>query len=212
MSWVGSVLDANTLLAVAGGLLLWFVLRSWMATRGGGGGGGGAAGGEKRKKKLYVASEVAKHNKEDDLWLIVHGKAYDVTPYVDVHEGGDAIMNNAGLDNTAEFHGPQHPSKAHEMLKEYYVGEVLDADAKGAAAAAKTFTLAEVATHTSPDDTWIVVDGYVFDISEFYSKHPGGPGVLSAAAGEDVTEGFYGLQHPDAAFSSLKDFFIGVLE
>lgn len=30
---------------------------------------------------------------------------YDVTPYVEEHPGGDAILNNAGRDSTEGFYG-----------------------------------------------------------------------------------------------------------
>lgn len=45
------------------------------------------------------------HNKKDDCWLIIDGKVYDVTPYVEQHMGGDAILRNAGADSSKGFHG-----------------------------------------------------------------------------------------------------------
>ncbi|RLM61411.1 hypothetical protein C2845_PM14G10390 [Panicum miliaceum] len=33
------------------------------------------------------------------------GTVYDVTPYVEEHPGGDAILNNAGGDSTEGFFG-----------------------------------------------------------------------------------------------------------
>jgi cytochrome b involved in lipid metabolism len=35
----------------------------------------------------------------------VYYKVYDVSPYVEQHMGGDAILKNAGLDSSAGFHG-----------------------------------------------------------------------------------------------------------
>ena len=49
--------------------------------------------------------------------IIVDGKVFDVTPYVDVHIGGeDAITRYAGQDNTKPFHGDQHPLKVREVM------------------------------------------------------------------------------------------------
>lgn len=31
--------------------------------------------------------EVAKHNKDDDMWMVVHGKVYDVTKFKEDHPG-----------------------------------------------------------------------------------------------------------------------------
>ncbi|KAF2072755.1 hypothetical protein CYY_005943 [Polysphondylium violaceum] len=89
---------------------------------------------EKQKKKkrvvdrenptFYTAEEVSVHDKEDDLWLIIDDKVYDVTEYVDKHMGGLAIMKNAGRDSTEGFNGEQHPIKVRQILDEYYIGEL----------------------------------------------------------------------------------------
>ena len=53
-------------------------------------------------------SEVSRHNAANDLWLVVDGKVYDVTDFVDEHPGGvDAILKKPGMDNTEGFHGAQ---------------------------------------------------------------------------------------------------------
>eukprot|EP00898_Chlorokybus_atmophyticus_P003363 jgi/Chlat1/4027/Chrsp26S03990 len=74
--------------------------------------------------KKYTVAEVAQHNKENDCWLIVDGKVYDVTAFVEIHPGGDAILNNAGADSSKGFHGPQHPSSTLDLIEEYLIGEL----------------------------------------------------------------------------------------
>ncbi|EGG21149.1 hypothetical protein DFA_01024 [Cavenderia fasciculata] len=73
--------------------------------------------------RYFTQEEVARHDKEDDLWLIIDGKVYDLTTYVDQHVGGLAIMRNAGKDSSEGFHGEQHPVKVEQILLEYYIGE-----------------------------------------------------------------------------------------
>jgi cytochrome b involved in lipid metabolism len=52
----------------------------------------------------YSVEEVAKHNKDDDCWVIVNGRVLDVTKFLDDHPGGrKAIMLYAGKDATEEF-------------------------------------------------------------------------------------------------------------
>jgi cytochrome b involved in lipid metabolism len=73
--------------------------------------------------------EVAQHNKRNDCWIIVDGKVYDITTYVDDHVGGDAILNNAGGDSTVGFHGPQHPpDKVRDIITDYYIGNLVPSE------------------------------------------------------------------------------------
>ena len=68
---------------------------------------------------------MAAHRSADDLWLVVDGKVYDVTDFVDEHPGGiDAIMKRPGMDNSAGFHGPQHPERVQQLIGEYYIGRL----------------------------------------------------------------------------------------
>ncbi|KAK8105980.1 hypothetical protein PG999_009339 [Apiospora kogelbergensis] len=53
--------------------------------------------------------EVAKHNDKNSCWVVVHGKAYDVTDFLPEHPGGPKIiLKYAGKDATEEFE-PIHP-------------------------------------------------------------------------------------------------------
>lgn len=40
----------------------------------------------------YTMEEVAKHDQEDDLWMVIRGKVYNVTEYLDEHPGGDVML------------------------------------------------------------------------------------------------------------------------
>jgi cytochrome b involved in lipid metabolism len=49
------------------------------------------------------------------------------------------------------------------------------------------FTWNEVKRHNSKNDLWIVIDGYVYDITKFQKKHPGGTKVVNFYSGQDAT-------------------------
>lgn len=79
---------------------------------------------KKKEKKTFSKEDVAAHNKEDDVWIILNGKVYDVTPYVEEHPGGKAILRNAGADSTTGFHGPQHPDRVFDLIEDFYIGDL----------------------------------------------------------------------------------------
>lgn len=46
--------------------------------------------------KILSSSEVASHNKPDDLWIIVDEEVYDLTTFQDEHPGGKKILQRVG--------------------------------------------------------------------------------------------------------------------
>jgi nitrate reductase (NAD(P)H) len=59
---------------------------------------------EVKKTKGISMMEVRKHNREEDVWIVVKGKVYDCTEYLDLHPGSaDSILINAGEDSTDNF-------------------------------------------------------------------------------------------------------------
>eukprot|EP00420_Gonyaulax_spinifera_P027081 CAMPEP_0197898444 /NCGR_PEP_ID=MMETSP1439-20131203/44055_1 /TAXON_ID=66791 /ORGANISM="Gonyaulax spinifera, Strain CCMP409" /LENGTH=72 /DNA_ID=CAMNT_0043519163 /DNA_START=53 /DNA_END=268 /DNA_ORIENTATION=+ len=58
---------------------------------------------------MLSMEEVTKHNNKEDCWVVLYGKAYDLTKFARVHPGGAKLIHdNAGKDATALF-DPVHP-------------------------------------------------------------------------------------------------------
>ena len=58
----------------------------------------------------YTMEEIGRHNKPDDLWLVVDNRVYDVSKWAKHHPGGHLCMENvAGADATDAFEN-YHPA------------------------------------------------------------------------------------------------------
>jgi cytochrome b involved in lipid metabolism len=79
--------------------------------------------------KTLTISEVAQHNSQSDCYIIIAGKVYDVTNYIDSHPGGPVIVEYCGRDateayNTKNGRGRPHSDLANQLLKDYYIGNL----------------------------------------------------------------------------------------
>lgn len=59
-----------------------------------------------------------------------------------------------------------------------------------AAAVTSPITMTEVAQHATPLDCWSVVEGQVYDLTDFVGRHPAGPFAVEEMCGTDATEMF----------------------
>ncbi|KAM0858581.1 hypothetical protein ACQ4PT_047749 [Festuca glaucescens] len=76
-------------------------------------------------RKVYSFQEVAQHADRKDCWLFIHGKVYDVTPFMDEHPGGeDVLLACTGKDATADYENTGHSESAKEMMPQYCIGEI----------------------------------------------------------------------------------------
>jgi cytochrome b involved in lipid metabolism len=75
-----------------------------------------------------------------------------------------------------------------------------------------TYTMAEVSRNNTASKCWVVVDGSVYDLTQWITKHPGGASAITSLCGKDATASFDG-QHGGQArpSSTLNSYFIGQL-
>lgn len=79
---------------------------------------------DKNKIKYYTLKEVSKHNKENDAWLIINGKVYDVTKWIPKHPGALSILKGIGKDATNLYYKTGHSKKADYYLNKLLIGEL----------------------------------------------------------------------------------------
>ena len=79
--------------------------------------------------------EIAKHNNQNDCWMLISGKVYDITNYFGSHPGGSSTMTpSCGTDATAAYmtkdpyatssgNRSAHSYRAESQLADYYIGD-----------------------------------------------------------------------------------------
>jgi flavocytochrome c len=83
------------------------------------------------KQGTYTLEEVAKHNKEGDLWVVVNGQVLDVTHFMKRHPGGaKAILLYAGKDATEEFNMLHDANVIEKYAPETVIGTLAGSNLK----------------------------------------------------------------------------------
>jgi cytochrome b involved in lipid metabolism len=105
------------------------------------------------------------------------------------------------------FHKDTNSTTVNESNKEK--GGVLEKN--------KGIVMEEVIKHDNKNDCWLLIDGKVYDVTEFIGSHPGGKAILEGC-GKDATELFEtrpmgsGVPHSDRARGLREDYYIGNLK
>lgn len=78
------------------------------------------------EQKVYTWQEVGKHNTEDNLWIVIHDKVYDVTKYQLQHPGGPIVLSNrAGKHASHAFDLASHSKNAVDnILPRHCIGKI----------------------------------------------------------------------------------------
>jgi hypothetical protein len=78
---------------------------------------------------IYSFAEVEKHGSAESCWMIIEGKVYDVTRYVDRHPSRpQVLLKYCGKEATQGFNtkdrGRPHSARARRLLEEFTIGKV----------------------------------------------------------------------------------------
>jgi len=118
-------------------------------------------------------------------------------------EFGDSNTNNASMPAVTTPVTKKKGSALPDLSKDLYGASGQVGGSKSAAPAAGTqsggtasYTAEEVAAHNKADDCWVVLDGKIYDVTDFLNDHPGGKGAIMLYAGKDATKEFLMLHKP----------------
>lgn len=77
---------------------------------------------------------------------------------------------------------------------------------------ATTFTMADVVARNATTSCWTVINGNIYDLTEWVSEHPGGPEAIEFTCGKDATDAFMS-QHggQEGPMQGIESFRIGTL-
>lgn len=71
----------------------------------------------------YTLDEVKEHDCDEDCWIVIDNKVYDITTYLDYHPGGKVfVLQSAGQEATQKFNESEHSNTARDLLKKYLIG------------------------------------------------------------------------------------------
>ncbi|GFN81530.1 E3 ubiquitin-protein ligase herc2-like, partial [Plakobranchus ocellatus] len=77
--------------------------------------------------QMIRKADLENHNKDGGLWVVIHGKVYDVYEFSRFAPCGTDTFNEwAGRDASFAFEASHHSVEAREMLNQYYVGQYID--------------------------------------------------------------------------------------
>lgn len=77
------------------------------------------------RNQLISITELRKHCKAGDLWLVVDGKVLDVSAFSSHSGGYQCLLSLGGRDATAAFTDQNHNARAKRLLSQYQIGYLL---------------------------------------------------------------------------------------
>eukprot|EP00923_Selenidium_pygospionis_P016569 GHVN01029049.1.p1 GENE.GHVN01029049.1~~GHVN01029049.1.p1 ORF type:complete len:281 (+),score=15.19 GHVN01029049.1:186-1028(+) len=100
--------------------------------------------------------------------------------------GGTSLLN----PDAARAVGPRYhanPVGHGSASQQKFMEQMASKDPKRTS---KRLSADEVALHTEPDDCWVILNGMVYEVSDYLKFHPGGKAILLGVAGSDCTSQF----------------------
>ncbi|ETW83102.1 hypothetical protein HETIRDRAFT_433781 [Heterobasidion irregulare TC 32-1] len=111
-----------------------------------------------KELKQFSAEDVAQHNKDGDLWVIIDAKVFDLSRFKNLHPGGAAVLLDgeiAGQDATDAFYGLHR----HEILERPQYARLQIGTIKGESSVMQARTPGQLSKVPFAEPTWLS-EGY----------------------------------------------------
>ncbi|XP_043481074.1 cytochrome b5-like [Leptopilina heterotoma] len=106
-------------------------------------------------EKVYSMDEVANHNDEKDLWMVMNGNVYDLTKFLKEHPGGEEVLINlAGQDGSQCFDDIGHSFEAITLRESFKIGQTDNKPAEKIETNKLTSTDSSNNNDNADDDDW----------------------------------------------------------
>jgi|LGOV01.1.fsa_nt_gb linoleoyl-CoA desaturase len=73
--------------------------------------------------QCFSWTEIKKHNRQNDCWIVIDQFVYDITPWIKEHPGGNVFTILAGEDATAMFYS-NHFKASKNLLQKFLIGTI----------------------------------------------------------------------------------------
>jgi cytochrome b involved in lipid metabolism len=161
----------------------------------------------------YTLAQVAQHSTQSDCWTVINGGVYNLnqSSFITNHEGGTkALLPLCGIDGSGMFNTKHGRSgDAAGTLSGLRIGAF---DPTPPPVPAKTFTFAEVQAHATASNCYSAINGIVYNLTAFVSRHAGGTAPITGLCGFDGSGSFNGKHSASSsAKSTLALYSIGTL-
>ncbi|KAK2790572.1 hypothetical protein FQN53_009040 [Emmonsiellopsis sp. PD_33] len=81
--------------------------------------------GNQQDRNLITLAQLKGHNSQEDLWIAVHGKVYNLTSFAKDHPGGIEVLKTcAGTNGSETYEYAGHSSDAIKKIEHSVVGNL----------------------------------------------------------------------------------------
>ncbi len=168
------------------------------------GGGVWAYKAEKHRKEIKIQEETKLQNESQGLTSNLSEKSGMSSSEDD---------ETYGEDRKDDFGDDGYEDDSYDQDDDDNIGPLPPVPAPIVGGVVKSYTLSEVKLHNTKASCWTAVNGSVYDVTSWISRHPGGAQAITSLCGIDGSSAFNG-QHGGQARSAseLASFKIGVLK